>query len=155
MVGNIGTRRKLKYSALGNSVNLASRMEGLTKMFRASIMISHYTYEALVNPERFKLRNIDRVAVKGKKEPVDIYELFNTDEPEIRDKKLKNIPLLNEMLAHYRAGRFKEALKVLREYYKDFPEDYIAKIYITRCRHYVQSPPPEGEWDGVSVLSKK
>lgn len=151
MLGTVGSANRLDTTVIGNSVNLASRLEALTKTFRVPILITDFVYRALANAEEFCLREVDRVTVRGKTEPVIIYEVFDADPPELIAQK-KSIQ--NEIIAalvFYKLGRFEKALEMLKLCREGCPTDPITEIYTKRCEHY-RDHPPESSWTGISRI---
>lgn len=147
IIGNMGTDMRFDYTAIGDTVNLASRLEGLNKFYGTEIIISASTYLNLSEGE-FLTRELDLIRVKGKKEPVRIYEVLPDGSP-FRD----GIKRFVEALYLYRQRRFLEAEKIFSEIYEKF-NDKVSKVFMERTRSYILNPPPEG-WDGVYVASKK
>jgi adenylate cyclase len=144
VVGNMGADIRFDYTAIGDSVNLASRLEGLNKYYRTHILVSEDTRKS-VNDDRFAFREVDRVKVKGKHLPVVIYELM-TDKTGILTDFEYGLKL-------YRGREFAKAEKtfgLLAETYDDEP----SRLYRERCREYLAAPPPE-EWDGVYTAKTK
>lgn len=148
VVGNMGSARRFNYTAMGDAVNLASRLEGRTKYYGTDIIVSESTAHAL--GESYLLRRLDRLRVKGKHQPVAIFQLFLDDTPDNRDLKRR----FEQALEHYFAREFEQALAVLEQLRSDFPRDRVTRLYIERCRYHVSNPPRE-DWDGVSVAAEK
>ena len=98
----------------GDSVNLAARLEGLTKFYQSRIIVSDSTYEFLESNNQMEFREIDLVRVKGKEHPVTIYEVCNSDPDHIREKKLKNFDKFAERLKNYREQKWSKALTKLK-----------------------------------------
>jgi adenylate cyclase len=152
VVGNMGATGKFAYTVIGDSVNLASRLEGANREYRTGIMVSHRTYE-LVRAQIVG-RELDRIAVKGRKEPVRVYELLTMIEEEAVDG-------LNEFLKHYAEGmthyferRWQDAGAGFEAALQLRPGDYPTQLHLERIKTYLQSPPP-ADWDGVFVMKTK
>ena len=151
IVGNIGGVKRFDYTVMGDNVNLASRLEGANKEYGTGIMIGGSTYDMIT--EKIIARELDLIRVKGKTKPTRVYELLGlTGEKECEEKLLTLADYICG-LENYRAGKFGSAL----EYFQNscnLYNDYPSKVYLERCRSYLENLPGEN-WDGVFEMKSK
>ena len=148
VVGHFGARDRMYYGAIGDGVNLASRLESANKQYGTNILVSDATH-SLVTPDVFVFRLIDRIIAKGKKEPTTIYELLGR-RGQVGADILAKVTHYEAAFDHYQERRFEAALAVL----DDLPDDPPAAVLRQRCAHYQAHPPPE-DWDGVYTMTTK
>lgn len=149
-VGNMGSTRKFNYTVLGNSVNLASRLEGANKFYGTQILMAE-TVAALVRGQ-FAMRQIDVLRVKGKQQPMAVYELLSEGAPDETDAA--RIHRYEAALSHYRAMRWDEADRLLQELKRLVGEDAPSDMLLARIARFRHHPPPAG-WDGVYDAKEK
>lgn len=156
VTGNMGSASRMNYTMMGDTVNLAARLEASAKQYGVYIQIADTTYQP--NKEILVVRDLDFVRVMGKEEPVQVWELIaeKGKESEIYNKIL---PAYHEALKLYKNQDFKQAIDAFKE--SDTLEDMFpgrktnpSRVYIPRCEHFLQTPPGD-DWDGVWTLTSK
>jgi adenylate cyclase len=151
VVGNMGSKDRLIYTAVGDPVNVAARLEGLSKEYGVRVVVGEATVAAA--PDVFTYRLLDLVAVKGRAEPLRCYEVIDRADA-IPPAGRQMLARYHDALALYRARRWEEALRLLDELARDAPADGPIALYRRRARALLAAPPPE-DWDGVFVAEWK
>ncbi|MFT4676593.1 MAG: adenylate cyclase [Patiriisocius sp.] len=150
--GNIGSLKRMDYTMIGDGVNLAARLEGACKQYRARILISDNTYAKLRGT--YRSREIDKVIVKGKTEPVKIHEIldYHTDQ---------SFPHIQDVLGFFKSGREEYQKQNWDKAKSEFDQgvqlnqyDHLSKIYMERC-DFMKANPPGDDWDGVWTMDSK
>jgi adenylate cyclase len=150
--GNIGSRKRMDYTMIGDGVNLAARLESACKQYGAHILISEFTYRQLRGT--YRVRELDLVVVKGKTQPVAIYEVLDYHSPDTYPNLVDALGHFRDGLAQYRERKFERAAELFARVIAFNPADKAAKLYLERCALLQQTPPP-ADWAGVWIMESK
>ena len=145
-VGNMGSATRFDYTVVGDHVNLGARLEGLNKNYGTHIIISQYTKDAVGG--HFTSRELDAVQVKGKHEPVNIFELIHKGPPDpVKDAWIDEF---HQALVLYKSQKWDAALEI----FSKFESDSVSRMYIKRNNEMKENP-PDPNWDGVFKMTTK
>jgi hypothetical protein len=146
MLGTVGGKNRMDGTVISDAVNLTSRLESLTKVYGVSLLISHHTLARLQNPMEYRIRFIDKVKVKGKSQAVAVFEVFDGDEREMKERKLATKAVFEEGLFLYHQQAIREAAQRFEAVLNLNSRDTVAQIYLARCQPIKSS-------QGIPLLS--
>ena len=154
MLGTIGDKDRMEGTVISDSVNLASRVESLSKMYGASILVTDSVFKKISNPEKYYYRVLDRVIVKGKKESVQVIEILN-GQPDFKIELFMNTKQYFEMAINsYLMKEFSAAISLFEKVVENNNGDIAAKLYLKRAGYYKEHGVPI-DWEGVEVMDHK
>ena len=150
--GNIGSPKRMDFTVIGDGVNLAARLESACKEYGAQILVSESTYKSLKGT--YRTREIDFVVVKGKTQPVSIYEILDYHDETSFPNIAEALQTFKEGLSAYRHGKWDKAHLEFAQCLELNPADKAAQLFMERCEQ-LKAEPPAGEWRGVWVMKTK
>lgn len=139
MLGVIGGGNRMEGTVISHAVNLASRLETLTKTYGVPLLISEHTLYSLSNAEKFSVRYLGRSKVAERTHAESIYEVFDHDAPNVKELKTKSLRKFEEALAYYHTRAVTKALPMLEDIVRENPADSPAKVYLKRCSDYIKT----------------
>lgn len=154
MIGTVGSAERMDFTAIGNAVNISSRLEGLTKFYGARIIVSRDTMDLLEDRDIFKHRILDWLRVKGKKEPVEIYEILENDPVKVQDAKVKAETYIAHGLSYRHQKDFENAVKWFKKGALMFPKDEALRFHYQTCARLL-SKKVARNWDGAIDMDRK
>jgi len=154
MLGTLGESDRMEGSVISDAVNLAARLEGLTKLYKTPLLLSEETL-LKIGDSIFDTRLIDKVAVKGKENPVMVYEVLNGEYTDLRDAKKSTLLKFKKGFELYQNQQFENALEFFKTCIEKVPEDGVAELYIERCEKLISNGWDTETWDGINYMDAK
>lgn len=154
MLGMVGEENRMQGDAFSDNVNLTARLEGLTKFYGVSLLISQQTLEHLSHPEKYQIRFLDRAIVKGRNEPLSVYEVLDAEVGSIRTLKQETIADFESGLENYRQGKLEPAKNDFERVLAVNKSDKTAELYLQRVNYLMQHGVPDN-WDGAWRFTEK
>ncbi len=154
MVGIIGDANRMQADALSDHVNLTARLEGLTKYYGVSLLISGDVVQRLSQPEKYHIRFLDRAIVKGRQEAITVCEVLDVEVEPVRSLKIHTLPIFEEGLQEYCQGNFAKAIVCFEQIVALNPDDKPSQLYLKRIQSLLENSIP-ANWDGVWKFTQK
>ncbi|AFZ07793.1 adenylate/guanylate cyclase [Oscillatoria nigro-viridis PCC 7112] len=154
MVGIIGDVNRMQADALSDHVNLTARLEGLTKYYGVSLLISGDAVQRLSQPEKYHIRFLDRAIVKGRQEAITVCEVLDVEVEPVRSLKIKTLPIFEEGLQEYSQGNFAKAIVCFEQIVALNPDDKPSQLYLKRIQSLLKNSIP-ANWNGVWKFTQK
>lgn len=154
MLGMVGEENRMQGDAFSDNVNLTARLEGLTKFYGVSLLISEQTLQHLSKAEKYQIRFLDRAIVKGRNEPIAVYEVLDAEVEEIRTLKLQTQLNFEQGLECYRSCNLTDAKTCFEKVLAVNPSDKTSKLYLERVEILLERGVPEN-WNGVWAFTEK
>lgn len=154
MLGTIGEDQRMDGTIISDAVNLASRVEGMTKKYDAQILISDSVYSQIIGPEKYKIRLVDKVMVVGKNTPTMLYELYDMDDEADVRRKDQTLNLYNQGVDAFYGRDYETALFLFKQVTTMAPEDVPAGMFVEKCQKFIHEGYP-ADWDGAVRAESK
>ncbi|MFH1862515.1 MAG: adenylate/guanylate cyclase domain-containing protein, partial [bacterium] len=149
IVGNMGSKSVFDYTALGDAVNVSSRLEKINKIYGTQILISQFTKQAV--GDHFVTRVLDDLRLSGRSEPIRVYELVAAHLEDLQESKQRFLEFYQQGWTHFRTHNWQQAILCFQQALDIDPDDQPSQLFLGRCRQY-EKDPPDDHWDGVYTI---
>ena len=154
IMGITGDHERLDATTISDTVNIASRLENLTKHYKGNIILSEASLKNITDLDNFHYRHLGLVKLKGKENPLSIYECFSgTENPEFQ-KKMATLPIFKRGMTGYLNKSFEEAYDEFHQVLQIHPEDLTTRLFVDNIKHFINQGVPEN-WTGINEMHSK
>jgi hypothetical protein len=150
-MGITGDHQRLDATTIADAVNTAARLENLTKHYASEILLSEACLKSISGYENLHIRHLGRVQLKGKMEPITVYECFNGSDENNIQKKLSSLPVFNEAMTDYFSKSFKDATDKFSKVLEIHPDDMTTRLFLRNAHNYINNGVPEN-WTGIEEM---
>ncbi|MFC1852554.1 adenylate/guanylate cyclase domain-containing protein [candidate division CSSED10-310 bacterium] len=154
VIGTVGSESRMDSTAIGDTVNVTSRLENLTKFYGCDIIVSEDSLALLKEDQDIFWRELDIINIMGKEQVTTIYQIFSSQAREIQPHVHEAVEIFHRGLHHYRRQEWEQSLHHFQHSLSLYPEDRVSQLYLDRCHHFRDNPPHD-RWQGIHIFDHK